>query len=472
MKFFFTAFILIICSCNSICSQKIQYSRGTFPIVDEDEMQLVSNINGYHHLLRFSYNKKPSIYIFNSQLQLGEKRQMDFAIKKDCDVKLVSFPDHYFVYMHVFKPSSHGIWKVDEQGNVISLSGKFNKVVDSFFRNYAVSLQLDNLDGKLYLTSHTYFDTIKTVRSTIVQVDEQMNLLSAVKILYPFDRDKEFLHQATLTANALFVLKSSRDNQQGNTLDIMKVDLATKNVVTYSFNSGFGVYLNPAFNLNPADSSLLVYSMVMKGSQKTVLISRLNNELQEQLPTVILKSQFRQNTLSNFIFANSSWLNIYGNKRILRVPNRGNRYTDSFGTVNREGSSYYVDYSNYNQSTAVRLTLLDRQLELKTDSLIENNKKIIEVPPYPFGRFVIKDKGYLVLTQNFTVKKKGLLLLSPGNKELSVTPLPVYDRYDYLLSQLQFTGENYFIVPFVSKMEMGLMKVKMDEYDQLSLKNK
>ena len=85
----------------------------------------------------------------------------------------------------------------------------------------------------------------------------------------------------------------------------------------------------------------------------------------------------------------------------------------------------------------------------------------MEIQPGPFAQFMMNDKGYLVLIQNYTPKRKGLMLLTADdNQYFSVTPLPVYDRFDYLLHQLRST-EKYFIIPYVAKNEMGLVKVTM-----------
>ena len=101
MRNFFLTFYLLFCLWSAVSAQKIQYSRGTFPVMDPDETQLVPDIKGYHHILSFAYNQKPSISIFDSQLQLKEKRQLGFTIKKDCDIKLLPFCGSLF-YLHVF----------------------------------------------------------------------------------------------------------------------------------------------------------------------------------------------------------------------------------------------------------------------------------------------------------------------------------------------------------------------------------
>ena len=88
----------------------------------------------------------------------------------------------------------------------------------------------------------------------------------------------------------------------------------------------------------------------------------------------------------------------------------------------------------------------------------------MEIQPQPFGQFSSGDKAYVALIQNFTAKRRGIVLISSDeNEDFLVKNLPVFDRYDYVLSQLQFVNNKYFIVPFFYKNEMGLMKVTMNE---------
>ena len=458
-------FCLLLCLCSLGRAQKLQYSRGTFQVVDPGETQLVPDIKGFQHILTFTYNQKPSIYIFDPQLQLKEKKRLDFTIKKDCDIKVLPFGDHYFVYMYFFKPSAQQIWKVDEKGKAVSYTDKLQVIADSFFKQQTVPLQFINVDGGLYLMGNTYFDTIKSIRTTVLQLDQELNPLRVEKILYPFDRSRETLHQTVLTSNALFLLKTSRDNQKCNTLDVVKVQLHTSKIVAYSVNTGFHLNWSPAFVLNK-DSSVLVYSILVERGQRTFLISRLDNELQELFPTTLLKSLFRQNIASNFIAVQdqSLWLNLAVNRRVQRIS--GVRASPgNYSSISRETSSFgYVDNAGWHQPVAIRFSLLDSQFKIKKDSLVENDRKIVEVPSYPFAQFKTDSKTYLVLIHNFSVKRKGLLLVSQENDDqLSMVSLPVYDRFNYLLNQLKSCDKNYFIVPYTNKNEMGLLKVSLKE---------
>ena len=106
---------------------------------------------------------------------------------------------------------------------------------------------------------------------------------------------------------------------------------------------------------------------------------------------------------------------------------------------------------------------MNEKLKILQDSLVTNDGNVFDVIPRPFGKFTMKGKAYLVLVQNFSGRKRNLLIVSSGaNGSFSTEDVPVYDRYQYLLSQLQAVEDKYFILPYIYKNEIGLVKVTMD----------
>ena len=73
----------------------------------------------------------------------------------------------------------------------------------------------------------------------------------------------------------------------------------------------------------------------------------------------------------------------------------------------------------------------------------------------------MNNKAYLVLVQNFTPKRRGLLLVNGNNGKFQTHDISVYDRYEYQLSQLKAVNNEYFIVPYTYKNETGLVKVRL-----------
>jgi hypothetical protein len=471
MEKYLVAFNLLLFVSISSYGQRIQYSKATFHIDNPTEAQLISNVDGYHHVVTFTYNRKPVVHVFDDHLRLVESKQMDFTIRKDCDIRILSFADYYFVSMHIVKPSIYEIWKVDKDGNSVRFSDRFKPLMDTFHKHHFPELQLMTVKGTLYALGQTYYDTVKSIRCLVVRLDSNFVPQERFDVLYPFDRETDFLQQISLTTGALFVLKSARGGT-GNSLSIMKVDLANGDVVTTSFNTQFQVNMNPGFAISGRDSSVLIYSTLSQTDvdrhlQRSVFISRLDRELKECTPIALLKHQFSQNTVANFLCIEgqpSLWLNLYTNRRLRGVSYNVPNPILAARRTGSPGVSYnYIDYVNYSGAMGVRFTVVDKDFKQKSDSLVGNDKKLVEVQSLPFGQFCINNKSYLVLVQNLTSKRKGLLMLGSDNEsQLSATPLPVFDRYDFLLSELQSFG-NYFIVPYCFKNEMGLMRVTVKQ---------
>ena len=434
------------------------------------QAQLISNLQGYHHVITFSYYKKPVIHVFDDHLRLLGENLLDFLVRKDCDIKIVPFPGYYFITVHVFQPSIYEIWKVDKEGKSVRLSKEFKALFDTVFKDRPPVLQLMNFDGKLFALAQSYLDAIKSIRCRVVRLDEHFAPAKEFTLAYPFDKENEFLQQVSLSKNALFVLKSAQA-YDGNSLTIMKVELETGDVVTTLFNTGRQVNLNPGFIFYPKDSTLFVYSTLIQTDvnrriQRSVLMSKLDNQLNEQIPVTLLKHQFSQNTASNFVFLQGDppmWLNVFTNRRIGGPVYRVNTSPPMDYRVRMPYMTYNPNEVYYIGPTGIRFTIVDTQFKTCSDSLIANDKKIIEVQSYPFGQCSIRDKVYLVLTQNFTTKRKGLIMFTSDDKgKLVETGLPVFDKYDYVLPQLQGC-DDYFVVPYSYRNEMGLVKVTVKD---------
>jgi hypothetical protein len=472
MKLFPAFLFFLFCSCGSVFSQKIQYSRTTLFIPNQDEMQLVANIAGNHHLVSLGTNRKLNIYIFNSQLSLLEKKGIDFVLKTNADLKVLPFKDHYFLYHHELRSRSHELWRVDANGVVSNLTRKFKTLVDSLLNKSNTTLQLIAKNESFYAISHVYYDSLERVISTVARMDSALHVYSVNKVFYPFAAASEILQQTELAGNWLLVLKTSKDIEKGNTLDLTKIDLTTGESVTNSFTSTSHTYSSPGFTFNFRDSSLLIYSMLREPAggyltQRSIFISRLDKNLKETVPVSVLNSQLKKDAPINFLLVDgqpSQWLNLKGAGKLQKT------WTDSLSRA-LTAKDYTLrdpDYSHtsYNRNFSLRLCLLDKQFKLRRDSIIANDKYLVEVQPYPYAQFEVNNKSYLLLVQNYTSKKRSLLMVSSGNNGFfSTDNLPVYDRYAYLLSQLQAVNGEYFIVPFADKNNVGLVKVTLNTKD-------
>src|SRR5215204_5925417 len=110
--------------------QKIQYSRQTFSMMYSDDMQLMANVKGNHHVLCFTAGKKPAIHIFNEHLQLLGEKEIDLKLKENSDLRLIAFTDFYLLYIHLPGTLKHELYKIDAEGNATLLSNTFQQFVD------------------------------------------------------------------------------------------------------------------------------------------------------------------------------------------------------------------------------------------------------------------------------------------------------------------------------------------------------
>lgn len=451
-------------------AQKIQYSRQTFQTPYADAMQLVANVSGYHHVVCFSSGKKPSIYIFDAQLQLQEQKEVDFKLAQNCDIKIIPFNDYYLLYIHPTAGTKHDLFKIDGQGNITALSKQFQQIVESELNKSSSTLQLVNQNEQLSIISHTYYEAIKKLGSSVVQLDSELKPLINRKVLFDFNKTIESLQQSNLSGNNLLLLKLSRDDENGSSLHLIKLDFTTGQILTHSFNSGSHLYTSPGFSFNQKDSTILVHSIIRESIgntrvQRNVFLCRLNYSLQQLTPVSLLAAQFRNNTAANYLLPEGAgvWLNMNNSIRIGRnsrattLDVAGDPAAVNIGKLNDMPSAYFTDY---NQPSGVRFSILNDRFKVIKDSLVTNNERVLDVQPRPFAQFSGKDKSYLILVQNFSADRRGLLMLSKANTgELHTEDVRVFDKYHYLLQQSQAVGNSYFILPYTHKKEIGLVKI-------------
>lgn len=496
---------MIICCnfCLAIHAQKIQYTRQTFPTTNADVMQLVADVAGYHHLLSFSAKQQPVVHIFDSELQLDSKKEIDLKQMENYDIRIIPFANYYYLYLHTPNSTRHELFKIDGKGNIKPLSKVFADLIQKEFTKSLATLQLVNQEEHLYIISHRFYPSIRKVGTSVVQLDSALSPVHERKVFFPFTRGSH-LQDSRLMQNTILVLKSTKSDETGNDLEIFKIDLNTGKSIVNKFSSELHVYINPGFTYNSKDSSILVYSLVRepfdsKKKVETIFISKLDNLLFEQEPVTLLKSQFKNNTLANFLYINGKnpyWLNMNLNSQlkrpgsivmtsgrprlneITRPPgifwaesnsniqsiNQAEYYRSTYATEGEILNARDATSANTSQPGAVRFSVLNEKFEIINDSLVKNkNEKFIRVQAWPYAQFNMNNRAYLVLVQNFTPKTKGLLMVSSDdNGELSHTDIRIYDKYDFMLSKLKAVADEYFIVPYTYKNEIGLVKITMN----------
>ncbi|QNA42646.1 hypothetical protein [Lacibacter sediminis] len=463
--------IFFLFCCKIAAAQKIQYSKSVLKTPGGGDLQLIADVNGFHHLIHFSNVKKPVIHIFNEQLQLQATRELNIRLAENADIRLLKVNDYYVLYAHTQRPLQHLLIKIYGNGSISDISYLLNDPADSSWNKSKATFQLFNIDHNFFLVSHTYYNNIKKIKSTVVKLEPERKAEIVTRLIFPFNIRTDELREVTLSSNNLFIVKTSQDESGTSILTLLKINCASGDILSKQFESGKYLYSSPTIRYNSKDSSVFIYSLLrtppgFRGVRPGAFMVRLNHALNETAPISILPDVFKDNTASSFIVEKNKttgWLLFsaapYNRKTGMTVSK--DIYSD-LGPNFTYTQTY--DYSYYTSApTAVRMTLLNSKLEKEKDSLIKNNGNYYKIHPAPYSQFVMHNTSYLLLVQELVAKKRGLLLVYPNDDgHFNTLPVRVYHQFNFMLSLLQTVGDNYFIVPFTNKTEMGLMKVSLN----------
>jgi hypothetical protein len=463
--------IFFLFYCKIGATQKLQYSKSVFKTPGGGDMRLIADVNGFHHLIHFSNIKKPVIHIFNDQLQLQATRELNIKLAENADIRLLKVNDYYVLYAHTQKPLHHQLIKIYGNGAISDISYLLNDPADSAWNKSKATFQLFNINDKFFLVSHTYYNNIKKIKSTIVKLEPERKAEVVAKLMFPFNLRNDQLREATLSNNNLFIIKTSQDETGTSVLTLLKINCASGNILSKQFESGKYLYSTPTIRYNSKDSSVFIYSLLQtppgfRGVRPGAFMIRLDHSLNEITPITIVPDIFKDNTASSFMVEKNKttgWLHFS-----LGPANRKTGVAvskDVYSNLNPDFMyTQTYDYSYYTSApTAVRMTLINNKLEKEKDSLVKNNGRFYKIHPGPYAQFVMHNTSYLLLVQELVAKKKGLLLVYPNdNGYFNTVSLRVYHQFNFILSLLQIDGGNNFIVPFTNKTEMGLMKVTLN----------
>lgn len=471
---------ILLFFCYSIAAaQKIQYSKSVIKTPGAGELQLLANINGFHHLLYLSSGNKPVVYVFNEQLQLHTTTALNIRFPEKCDIRLLQLNDRYLLYMHTFQPSYHQLISINKEGASQDVSYLLNNSADSLWNRSTATYQLFNNNNNLLLIAHTYHSQLKKIRSTIVQFETD-DSKSTKQVLFPFDLTYDDLKEATLQKNQLLILKTSKDEDDKNILSFYKIDINSGQMFAKQFESGKYVYFNPKFRYNATDSSFFLYSMLRTpmgyyGARPGMFMASLSSTLNELVPVQTLPNIFRNNAASAFMVEKNNTLG-WVSSFYLQTKSSVNKSPADRSSVLPGFIPPGVEYTPYvpeiglnafslnsnsdSKPTAVLMTLLNNRFERTKDSLVKNDGNYYKIHPWPYAGFNMQNRSYLLLVEEIVARKKGLLLVYPGEKNhFETIPLRVQSSYNFLLPQLQVVENKYILVPYTNKKEMGLLKV-------------
>lgn len=481
--FNFSILLLLSAYANNTTAQKLKYCSENVFINDPDQLQLVANIAGNNHLLTFNKNEEPVIFIFDRGLQLQATIKMPFKFPERSQVQIIRFDNFYCIYIHPRFTQKHFFIKIDGNGNFTDLTNYFQKLLASQAHNIKLGFQLISNQNNLWMVYHTALDNHKKNTVVVVQTDSLLNVLSTQKVAYDFRRDEEKLEQEILMfGKYLLVLKTARS---GTALEMMKVYLNTGYAITNEFASSGYFYSQSGFTFNSEDSSVTISALLTEPRTGTdpkrfIVITRLDKTLAEKSPFAILRSQFKKNTGTNFLVVNglSAWMRLRAereqNNRVvyeepmtlyqdMTSPDANFQNTTDNNRLFSQMTQPRSYYSGVDPQQDVRFTLLDQDLKIISDSLVRNSKDSYTLKAGTYKRFEVNNKQYMLLGQQFVKNSRGLLMINAnGKQQLTYTDLRVVDRNDYLLGKSQvITGEG-IIIPYIHKLEAGLLKIIME----------
>lgn len=464
---------------NIATAQTLSYSREDAYINNPDDLQLVADVGSNHHLLSFSHNEKPEIFIYNSQLEMVKKTTMPFKYPEKASLRIIPFNNFYYVFIHARFSQRYLFWKVDSEGNCTDMSQALLKLLQSQSSNIKLGFLLIPNKDQLWMLYHTGIDDPEQSTLAMVQMDSSLNMVFTHKVSYDFKLNEEKLQQEILIfGRYLFVLKTL---QSGTSLELMKVNLATGFTIRNTFHSSGYIYSQPYVDFNTADSTVTVSALLTQPttSNKTpkqfVFVTRLNKILKEQVPFALLKTQFAKNTSTNFLLIDSAskWISLkkwrqqssalsYQNKTtVYQDLTQPGTSSESISDVNALLDKMSTPAgSSYTDEIGVRFSLLNKEFNIASDSLVPNTKDAYTIIADQYTRFDVNNKEYLLVAQQFFQSKKGLLMVnSNDNNQLNYNYVKVYERYNYLLKKARLIPGQGILVPYLHRREAGLIKI-------------
>ena len=231
MKKYLLLFTLLFLCCKIVSAQKIQYSKSVLKTHGSGDLQLIADVNGFHHLIYFSNVKKPVIHIFNDQLQLQATRELNIKLAKNSNLRLLKMKEYYVLYVHTQRPFQHQLLKIYGNGAISDISDLVNNPADSSWNKSKATFQLFNIENNFLLVSHTYYSNIKKIKSTIVKLEPERKAEVVTKLMFPYNLHTDQLREVTLSNNNLLIVKTSQDEAGTSILTLLKINCASGNFV-------------------------------------------------------------------------------------------------------------------------------------------------------------------------------------------------------------------------------------------------
>ncbi len=479
VKFLLQATVVVLCFINSAAAQVVRYCRENALIVNADDLQVVPDVSGNHHLLSFTRNEYPKAFVYNNKLELMGVVTLPFNYADRMQYRIIPFSNYYYISLYSTLTRKYQFFKVDAKGNATDFTTAFQKLLASQTGNVKLGFQLIPDKEHLWMVYNTGIDNINKRTVVMVQTDSLLNINFLHKVQYDFKRDEEKLIQEILVfGRYMIVLKSL---QSGSALELMKVNLATGYTIRNTFRSSGYIYSQAGFTYNDDDTSVTISSLLTEpgfsnNPKQYVFVSRLNRVLIEKTQFTLLKTQFRKNTNTNFLLVdgNSRWVkfkkgrgnassSIMQNSPVTvyedQIYKTGNN--PDVTSINNMLAKLDADNNTntYSDEVGVRFSLLNPSLQITTDSLVKNTKDWYTLKSDNYTRFEMQGKETLLVAQQFYRRKNGLLLVNAAADYLQYTYLKVNEKYSYLLPKAKIIAGRGVLVPYIHKREAGFITI-------------
>jgi hypothetical protein len=477
--YFFVTWLVLVAGIKKSTAQLVHYCRENVQIINSDDIQLVPDISGTYHLLTFTRNEPPGVFIYNQKLELIAKTKLPFVYPDRAQYRIIPFKNFYYLSVYIMYRREYKFWKIDAQGNCTDFTEAFQKLLASQAASFKIGFQLIPYQDGLWMVYHTGITNPEKNTVAMIKTDSLLQPVFMHKVMYDFKPDEDVLIQEALIFDRfLIVLKST---QSRSALELMKVNLATGFTIRNTFRSSGYIYSQSGFSYNDDDTTVTVTSLLTEPGFTTnpkqyVFISWLNKILVEKTPLAILKTQFKKNTNTNFVMVNgkSLWVRFKKGRGGTSVSVQKNPITVYEDLINKTEASQSTAEINsmlarmdggyagtaYSDEVGVRFSLLNTNLEIKSDSLVKNTKDSYTIKADQYTRFEMDGKEHLLVAQQFFTRKNGLLDVSADDTEkLQYKFLKVNEKYKYLIAKSKNIPHNGIIVPYTRRNEVGFIKI-------------
>lgn len=480
VKYFFTVSFLLVINLGKSTAQVTRYCRENALIVNADDMQVVPEVSGNYHLLSFSRNEHPKLFVYNRKLELVASQTLPFNYSDRSQYRIITFNNYYYISLYSTLNHKYQFFKIEASGNCINFTEAFQKILVSQVGNVKLGFQLIPYKEYLWMVYNTGIDNINKRTVVMVQADSMLNIIFSHKVQYDFKRDEEKLLQEILVFDRYMVVLKSL--QSGSALELMKVNLATGYTIRNTFRSSGYIYSQAGFTYNDVDTSVTISSLLTEpgfsyNPKQYVFVSRLNKILIEKTPFTLLKTQFRKNTSTNFLLVDGSsrWVrfkkgrgntaySVLQNNPVTVYEDLINKTENNpdVSSINRVLAQLDADNNMiaYSDEVGVRFSQLNSGLQIITDSLVKNTKDWYTLKADSYTQFEMDEKKCLLVAQQFYNRKNGLLLVNTNTEGgLQYTYMKVNEKYNYLLPKAKIIARQGVLVPYVKGKEAGFITI-------------